>query len=284
VDPATIKPKPAATALNISWDTRGLLQLDDVSTGKSLTDPLSPWGMGQVLVETLRDPGQRYVLSRRDARKLADQWLVEPVTLVSQQQSNELYSNRLTSVWQHRHLERVEQCWDILHAIPRAVVTTTLWLREMTAPCAMYLAFPFAIKRAKIQYSSVGYDTVFSDDTLEGSCAEILSHQDGVIISDRDSAGISIKLATPDTPLGCPGGVKLRRAITAPVTDLSGTYCIPAVCNYWHTNFAIIKAGKLVMRHWIELGGDHEGDHENVAQNTARNAVMSDELWAYPCP
>lgn len=275
VDPASIKPEPAATAFKVSHDARGLIQLVEASTGKTLTDPTSPWGMGQVIVETLRNPGQRYVLSRRDTQKLADQWLIEPVTLVSQVQSNELYSSRLTSVWQHRHLERVEQCWDIFQEIPRAVVTTTLWLREMTAPCAVYLAFPFAMKRAKIHYRSVGYDTIFSDENIEGSCAETLCHQDGVIISDRDSDGVSIKLATPDTPLGCPGGVRLRRAITAPVTDLSGTYCIPAVCNYWHTNFAIIKAGKLVMRHWIELCDDRP-----IA---SQNASISDELWCYPC-
>ena len=104
---------------------------------------------------------------------------------------------------------------------------------------------------------------------MPGTCAETLCHNAGLIIRTPKAA---ILLATPDTPLGCAGGPMLRRRLIAPYAPPNSHYYVNVVNNYWHTNFSIVKAGKLVLRHWIEP----------TDAKLAKTAMLSDELWAYP--
>ena len=64
----------------------------------------------------------------------------------------------------------------------------------------------------------------------------------------------------------------LRRRLIAPYAPGNSHYYVNVANNYWHTNFSIVKAGKLVLHHWIEP----------VDAKQASLAMLSDELWAYP--
>ena len=160
------------------------------------------------MVETLKDRGQRYVLAAREQELLEKQFRDEPVKLLSVRQETTAYSNSLLTTWEHPMLYRVEQRWDVLRAVPRAMLTTTIWTRETADPCAIYLAFPLSVPQAEIVYNSAGYETVFGRDSMPGTCAEALCHNAGLIFRHRPQAGdpsTSVLLATPDTPLGCGG-------------------------------------------------------------------------------
>jgi predicted CxxxxCH...CXXCH cytochrome family protein len=148
-------------------------------------------------------------------------------------------------------------------------LTTTIWTKEVADPCALYLAFPLLVPKADMVYDSIGHATVFGRDSMPGTCAETVCHNAGMVFR---SPAWAVLLATPDTPLGCVGGPALRRRLIAPYTPPNSHYYVNVVNNYWHTNFSIIKAGKLVLHHWIEPADPQ----------TASPAMLSDELWSYP--
>jgi hypothetical protein len=104
---------------------------------------------------------------------------------------------------------------------------------------------------------------------MPGTCAEVLCHNGGLIFRGPSTA---VLLATPDTPLGCPGGTTLRRRIVAPFTPANAHYYVNVANSYWYAQFPIMKAGKLVLRQWIEPADPKR----------ASLAMLSDELWAYP--
>jgi hypothetical protein len=255
--------------LQVVWnEPRGLIDSLRTATGTELIDVVAHHGLGQVIIETLKDRGQRYVLADRNQTLLAEQFCDEPMKLIESQLESSPYSATLATAWEHPLVLRVEQRWDILNSVPRAELTTTIWMKETTDPFALYLAFPLSVPEAGIVYDSIGHETVFGRDSMPGTCAESLCHNAGLMFRGPSSA---VLLATPDTPLGCVGGPMLRRRVVAPHVPRHNHYYINVANNYWHTNFSIIKAGKLVLRHWIE-----------PADRAASLAMLSDELWAYP--
>jgi alpha-mannosidase len=264
-------PKPASgTRLHVQWDEKtGRIASLRTADRIELADAAAAHGLGQIVVETLKDRGQRQALADRNQRLLAKQFLDEPVKLLSARTETTPYASSLITAWNHPLLHRVEQRWDVLNDMPRAVLTTTLWTHETSEPCAIYLAMPFSLPDAKFVYDSVGQETVFGRDSMTGTCAEALCHNAGLLLR---SPAATLLLATPDTPVGCVGGTMLRRRIVAPFTPPNAHYYINVANNYWHTNFSILKAGKLVLHHWIQA----------VDSNRASLPMLSDEFWAYP--
>jgi hypothetical protein len=256
--------------LTVQWDEKnGRIASLRTAAGAELVDAAAPHGMGQIVVETLKDRGQRLVLANRDRELLRRQFRDEPVTLVHARLEKTAYASSLLTAWEHPLLHRVEQRWDVLQSAPRAVLTTTIWTREVADPCALYLALPLSAPGAKIVYDSAGHETVFGPDNMPGTCAEALCQNAGLIFRGSSQA---ILVGTPDTPLGCVGGTMLRRKILAPFVPPNAHYYVNVTNNYWHTNFSILKAGKLVLRHWIEPAD----------AKRASLPMLSDELWAYP--
>jgi alpha-mannosidase len=256
--------------LAVRWDeAQGRIASLRSAGGTELADTAAEHGLGQVIVERLKDRGQRSALSGRNQDLLSKQFLDEPVRLLSAKVETTPYASSMVTAWEHPLIHRVEQRWDILKAVPRAMLTTTIWTRETADPCAIYLAMPLCVPGAKLTYDSVGQETTFGPDSMPGTCAEALCHNAGMLFRGPAAA---VLLATPDTPLGCVDGTMLRRRLVAPYTPRSTHYYINVTNNYWHTNFSILKAGKLVLRHWIGTG---------VPQQSSL-AMLSDELWAYP--
>ena len=259
-----------ANGLTVRWDEKnGRIAALRTKNGVELVDRAAPHGLGQVVVETLKDRGQWQVLANRDSQLLQKQFRDEPVTLVAARTETTAYASSLVTVWQHPLLNRVEQRWDVLKSVPRAALTTTIWTREIAAPMALYLAFPLSLPGAKIVYGSAGRETTVGSDSMPGTCAEVLCHNGGLIFRGPSTA---VLLATPDSPLGCPGGTMLRRRIVAPFTPANAHYYVNVANSYWYAQFPIMKAGKLVLRQWIEPADPKQ----------ASLAMLSDELWAYP--
>lgn len=264
-------PKTEANAgLKVEWDeTGGKMRSLRTADGRELVDAAAPHAMGQIVVERLKDRAQRMVLSNRNQELLAKQFIDEPVKLLDAKLQSTDYAASLMTSWEHPMLFRVEQRWDVLKSVPRAELTTTIWTRETADACAIYLALPLAVPNAEFVYDSAGYETVFSRDNIPGTCAEALCQNAGLLVRNATSA---VLLATPDTPLGCVGGTMLRRKILAPFTPPNSHYYVNVTNDYWHTNFSILKANKLVLRHWIE----------DVDPRHASLSMLSDELIAYP--
>jgi hypothetical protein len=254
--------------LSVTWQNGSVASLRTAG-GLELVDARAPHALGQVVLERLKDPAQRQTLASRDQQLLQKQFIDEPAGLVSARTESTPYASSLITVWRHPLLDRVEQRWDVLKFVPRAELTTTIWIREAADPMAIYLAFPFALSRAQLVYGSVGHETVFGADSLPGSCAETLCQNNGLMFRNSSAA---VLLATPDTPVGCPGGTMLRRRVIAPAVPAAARYYINIANNYWHTNFPILKASKLVLRHWIQPADAKQ----------ASLKMLSDELWAYP--
>jgi hypothetical protein len=288
-------PESAAdSGLKARWDeTQGHVASLRTADGVELVDADAPHALGQVVVERLKDRGQRPLLASRDPQRLAQQFVDEPVRLVSARVETTAYATVLSTAWEHPALHRVEQRWEVLRAVPRACLTTTLWTREMADPCALYIALPLSLPGTELAspssahgteeptalkgratqvhfvYDSAGHETVFGRDSMPGTCAEALCQNAGLLLRGSSAA---VLLATPDTPLGCVGGPMLRRRLVAPLAPSNAHYYINVTNNYWHTNFSIVKAGKLVLRHWLQP----------VDPVQAKLDMLSDELWAYP--
>jgi alpha-mannosidase len=256
--------------LVVGWNLAdGRIRSLRTAGGVELIDAAAPHALGQVVVETVQGRGQRPVLAARDPQLLAKLFRDEPVKLLNAREESTRYALSLSTTWEHPLVYRVQQRWDVLKDVPRAMLTTTIWTRETADPCGLYMAFPLAAPQAEIVYDSAGYETVFGRDSMPGTCAECLCQGAGLILRGPTA---SVLLATPDTPLGCVGGPMLRRRLIAPYVPKNRHYYVNVTNNYWHTNFSIMKAGKLVLRHWIEP----------VEAQRASLAMLSDELWSYP--
>ena len=165
-------PRPIKVS-QFDWDeSLGRITSLRAANGIELIDDAAAHGMGQVVVETLKDRGQRPVLAARNWELLAKQFRDEPVRLLSAAHEAAHYANSLITAWEHPILHRVEQRWDVMKSIGRAMLTTTIWTREIADPCAIYLAFPLAVPDAEIVYDSVGCETVFGrENSMPGTCA-----------------------------------------------------------------------------------------------------------------
>jgi hypothetical protein len=282
--PVALRPSPGKTAeLKVTWDEpHGRIASLRTADGMELVDAAAAYGLGQLVVESIQQRGQRYVLADRNQALLAKLFHDEPPKLLDARIESTRYAASLITNWEHPLIHRVQQRWDVHKGVPRAELTTTIWTKELADPCALYLAFPLRTPHApreeqhhperdeyELVYDSIGQETVFGRDNMPGTCAEALCQNAGLIFRNPAAA---VLLATPDTPLGCVGGPALRRRLIAPFTPPNSHYYVNVTNNYWHTNFSILKAGKLVLHHWIEPADPR----------TASLAMLSDELWAYP--
>jgi alpha-mannosidase len=260
----------AISGLKVKWDEKnGRMASLRTSDDRELVDGAAPHAMGQIVVERVKDRAQRPALSSRNPEQLAKQFIDEPVKLLDAKIESTDYATSLVTSWEHPLLFRVEQRWDVLKSLPRAELTTTIWTRETADPCAIYLALPLSVPEAEFVYDSVGHETVFNRDNIPGTCAEALYQNAGLMLRNRSAA---VLLATPDTPLGCVGGTMLRRRIVAPFAPPNTHYYVNVTNDYWHTNYSILKANKLVLRHWIE---DADPKHASLS-------MLSDDLLVYP--
>ena len=135
--------------LHVAWDEpRGRIASLRTEDGTELIDSTAPYGLGQIVVETLKDSGQRYVLANRDQTLLAEQFRDEPVKLLESALERSYYRVSLATAWEHPLVHRVEQRFCVLNFAPRAELTTIIWTREACRSVRFVYGFPaFGVPR-----------------------------------------------------------------------------------------------------------------------------------------
>jgi hypothetical protein len=261
------RPISESRYFNVKTDSNGCvtniryqpLQVDIFNTGSYLP--------GQIIVERPQGKSAREALASRQINPA--HILHSSPVLVGAQQSATPYSLVYKSVWTERFAKRIEQQFLVFDAIPRIEITTTIWIKEILDPLAVYVALPFNVASPEIFYSSMGAQVHLGVSQMPGSCGEYQTLQNGVSIQGSD---MSLAVSTLDCPL-CVFD-SLQRGTGRKVFKPQTAHIFNLVCeNYWITNFAVIYPTKMTVRQVIDLGGANE----MIAP------LPGDEIWAYPC-
>ncbi|MCU0771135.1 MAG: hypothetical protein MUE94_05090 [Verrucomicrobia bacterium] len=265
---------PAASAADagghgdLSWrwnSKRGLFDsLRHEPTGSEVIDAAAPFGLGQPVFELPQGFGAREKLLQRKPCEVRR----ETPALVEAAAQPSHHGACYRVVWRHENCHRIEQRWDLPPGTSRLELTSTFWLREVLAPQAIYLAFPFELPGAEAVYHSLGCRTRVGEDQMPNTCGEYQCVNDGVEFVGSDC---SVALATRDTPLGCFESLAARTGRVAFTPRNAHFYSVVSK-NYWVTNFSHTKAAKLVVRHLVQAA---PGSCSNLAR-------LNSGLWAYP--
>ncbi len=243
------------------WNKQtGRLNALSSQSGPSWIDADAPFGFGEPVIELPQGFGAWTRLMNRTQRD----FIRETPRLTSHESVPSHFSARFLRVWEHANFHRIQQTMDIFHGAPIVEIETTFWFKEVAAPQAVLLAFPFSLPGAKAIYHSMGWPTEAGTDQLPGSCAEHALVGQGV---DFSAEMRTFALSTPDTPVGCFGDIRLRTGARASKPDNAHFYSLVSN-SYWMTNFPITKAAKVSVRHRISA--------------ECSLAELTGDLWAFP--
>lgn len=238
-----------------------------LADGSSLADPLSPWNLGEVIIEKAMGFGAREKLLNRSF----DSFSYEKPQPISWQAEPSAYGARYLRAWDHPSCRQIQQSWFFPATEPRIEIATTFWLRENFDPLGFYLAFPFALTDSEARYWSLGVKTRVGHDQMAGACGEFACVGEGVEFMNRHR---SIVLSTVDTPLVCFESLATRSGRTTFVPSNASCFAIVSQ-NYWVTNFPHTRPAKLTVRHIIQTGSFNK-DSVNAP------ALLNDNLWTFP--
>jgi hypothetical protein len=242
----------------------------DSKSGRDLLASGSPFGFGQLVFETFDFFGARDALLAHDPARLEGKGKRETPSLVEFGAEVSSYGPVRVSRFSHPACHGIEQRWQLLCGKRKLEVVTTLWVKEETKPQAIYMAFPMRLESPVIWYDSVGQATRVGHDQLPGTCGEYLGVGPGVRI---ESGGVSVVLATPDTPLVCFDAPAARYGRRTFVPETGSVFPLIAH-NFWLTNCQITKASKLELRHVLQWG---------PTGKVVSPAGLAGELYAMPC-
>ena len=232
-----------------SWEsTAGRLSAVDWNEVTPWIDSDCPWNFGEVLLEHACAFEARDAVDQRKQDVLARSLQLHRLKLQTFARTESIYAERYELAWQHPLVHRVEQRYDFILNRRRLELTTTIWQREQPDAYAVYVALPFQIAEAKLCYDSAGYETEWDRNKLPGSCGEYVAINQGALL--RTSGG-AFRIGTPDTPLVCPGDIRLRRSITPSGLFRPHLYSV-VTNNFWCVNFSITKEAKIVTHHTVE--------------------------------
>lgn len=179
-------------------------------------------------------------------------------------------------VWEgaSERLGKLRAEWRLYHD-PAVVELHIEWQKRWCDdPEAVYVAFPFAVHQADLQFeTSGGFFTPGSHAAggqIPGSCNSYYTLQRAVIIGNpTDHALIWAPL---DAPLVMPNEIKFDRWEVAP-WRWNGFLASMPVNHYWHTNFPTSQRGPLRLRYRIASShGAHDRDTA-VAQLMPQEAL-----------
>ena len=246
---------------------RGRIAALRTADGAELLDAAAPHALGQVVVETLKDPAHGW------------SW---PTAISSSCRSSSATSPPRSCQRDGDYRLCVEPL-DGLAAPLAAPRRTTLGRAEVRAagradhhhldprdgrPGGDFI-WRFRFHCPAMIYGSAGRETVFGRDSLPGTCRRGVVPQRRLDLPQRVGGRV---VGYAGYAAGLSGRNDASAAGCRPLTPAGARYYVNVAGNYWHTNFSILKAGKLVVRHWIEPADPQR----------ASLAMLSDELWAYP--
>lgn len=257
---------PRASNVELAFNTQTGLPSRLRFESHDLLDGDAPHAFGEIVLETINcTVAQRDLLYRR-ADDLSGHWKYHRPQLKEFHPEASFYGERWRAVWSDPIAHRIEQLWDIFYGLSRIELTTTFWLKENGDPLAIYLSFPLRLPGARILYDSLGIPTQFGAQQMPGTCGEYAAIGSGIV---WESPQLRISMTSPDAPLGVADSLatRQRRLVFTPRTQ---RFYSMIANNYWITNFPILQAGKIVIRHIFDFGSEADA------------LAACGSLWAFP--
>lgn len=224
--------------LAVERSTGALASLFDRELGRELVDRAAPHGLGQLVHEELGNRAQleRFGLSdfRRETAAIASVErgatgpIFESLIVRGSLPSCPGPNGFELEVRLHRTQKLVELCYRLRK-------------RPNVAPEALYAAFPFALRDARVRVELAGAEVDVERELLEGTATDWHAPQGYVALED---AAARVLWSSPDVPLVQLGGLNLGRFQRTARVERPALHAW-LFNNYWVTNFLATSEGEL---------------------------------------
>ena len=249
------EPLSALTSLENSYykldidSQKGLVKsLVDKETGKELVDASAEWGLGQCIYETMPDVNDREF--KRDAFKRTS---LSNVSIRGGDNGpiwkSVFLSGSLAGCAEKKALEmeirlyETEKKIEFLYAIRKLPVT---------APEAVYVAFPFQLPDFKTVYEAQGGYVTPGDNQIPGSASDWQTMQN--FVAFRNPEG-QIIYGSSEAPLVQLGDFNLGK--WQEITSVKKPTIYSWVMNnYWFTNFRVSQEGEFKWSYYLTSSKD----------------------------
>jgi len=223
-------------SLEIDVRTGGIVSLLDIELGKELCDPSSPWKLGQVIHETISNRAQleQYRLLSHTRDSLSDV-RIEGLVVGPIWKSLILSGKTGTAVDDTRLQCEIR----LFNKSKRLELHYALRKKAITAPEAVYVAFPFGLPDATLSYEAQGGIVYPGKNQLEGTSADWHAMQNFVTVGNSQSGVI---LGSQEIPLTHLGGLNLGNFRYLAEIEQPHVYSW-VMNNYWVTNFRASQEG-----------------------------------------
>ena len=235
----------------------GIKSLYDKTCGKELADANAPWLMGQFVYERLGKNRNQLELKRLDE--------------VSRTGLKNLTFSKIKygGIWQSIVMNgKSPECADadgiriefrLFEVEKRLDVVCSMKKLPVTDPEAAYIAFPFAMEKARIHYDVPGGDVIAGKDQIDGSSADWCGVQNYAAVKTND---FQVVLTSPEIPLMQFGDLNLGKFMR--MTQIEKPYIYSWVLNnYWTTNFLASQQGELKWTYHITSSADTSNQFRN---------------------
>ncbi|MCE5237907.1 hypothetical protein LLH23_05385, partial [bacterium] len=245
---------------SVECDASGrLLSLVDKAAGREMLDTRAPWGLGEVIRETITSAEDRaavwergysflpYAYRRSDAN-FAREGALTNARVVRVESGPVLEALLVES--ELPYLRRIETEVRLWRELPWLEVEVRLDKQAYELYEGLYVAFPFKLEGARALVHSC--DAVFEAETqqLPGTCRDYYAVQDYVaMVSDDAWAAV----CPVEAPLMQLGALTFGRWADHLRLDRACLYSW-LVNNFWYTNFPGYQLGELTFRFAIATG------------------------------
>jgi alpha-mannosidase len=227
--------------LNFDPETGGIVRLLDKRTMRQMVDEKAAWGLGQMLRETIPDRG---ALSQETVERTG---LSEVKLLLGGNGpiwKSILIEGEMVGCQKGRGV-RVEV--RLYKTEPRIEFHFAVRKLPITAPEAIYVAFPFSFPDGEILYEGQGGIVRPGKDQLPGSASDWQTLQNFAVVRGGDSQLIFGSDAVPLVQLG-----DMNLGKWQPVTDIKQPHIYSWVMNnYWFTNFRATQEGEFKFSYYL---------------------------------
>jgi hypothetical protein len=228
--------------------------LRDLAAGRELVEADSPFGFDQYIYDRYATASHVNHLSGRVPD--AGQWLLGSRTAG---RLGAVTRRVRTPVWEQVAVrcvgegsEWVETSVRLARGVRRVDIRNRVLKRATADKESVYFAFPFALRRPRVEYEITGGVQAADGPTVPGSAAHMRAVRHWLTLEDDATA---VAWVTGDAPLVQVGGLHLPYAPFPPSFAAddrdSGTVFSWAMNNIWDTNFPAAQGGEAAFRYRI---------------------------------
>jgi hypothetical protein len=226
----------------------------DLAAGRELVESDSPFGFDQYVYDRYATASQVNHLSGRVPD--AGQWLLGGRTVG---RLGAVTRRVRTAVWDQVAVrcvgdgaEWVETSVRLARGVRRVDIRNRVHKRATADKESVFFAFPFGLRRPRVDYEITGGVQAADGPTVPGSAAHMRAVRHWLTLEDGETA---VAWVTGDAPLVQVGGLRLPYAPFPPSFAAddrdSGTVFSWAMNNIWDTNFPAAQGGEAAFRYRI---------------------------------